>query len=60
MAKQITIGLFMNELGIIIIGIGVALIMNLYMPSVDKKLEDYQGKIEENFKVIFSEIVFYL
>ncbi|WP_342432226.1 aromatic acid exporter family protein [Neobacillus sp. FSL H8-0543] len=60
MANQITMGLFINEIGVITIGIGVALIMNLYMPSVDKKLKDYQGKIEENFKVIFSEIVCYL
>ena len=38
MANQITMELFFNEFGVITIGIGVALIMNLYMPSVDKKL----------------------
>ena len=34
--------IFLNELGVITIGIGVALLINLYMPSVDKKLKDYQ------------------
>jgi uncharacterized membrane protein YgaE (UPF0421/DUF939 family) len=60
MANHITFELFLNEIGVITIGIGVALIMNLYMPSVDKKLKDYQSRIEGNFKVILSEMVRYL
>lgn len=60
LAGHLSGSLFLNELGIIIIGIGVALIMNLYMPSVDKKMELYQEKIEENFKRIFFEIVRFL
>ena len=42
------------------IGIGVALIANLYMPSVDNKIKEYQQKVEDNFKIIFLEIVHYL
>ena len=34
-AKEVTIDFILNELGIISIGIGVALIANLYMPSLD-------------------------
>ncbi|OLS40140.1 aromatic acid exporter family protein [Bacillus sp. MRMR6] len=60
MAKEISRGLFMNEVGVITIGIGVALLINLYMPSVDKKLIDYQRRIEGNFKIIFSEMIYYL
>jgi uncharacterized membrane protein YgaE (UPF0421/DUF939 family) len=60
MANHISVELFINELGVITIGIGVALIMNLYMPSVNKKLEDFQSKIEDNFKEIFLEMVRYL
>ncbi|MEH7414784.1 aromatic acid exporter family protein [Neobacillus drentensis] len=60
MARHISWAIFFNELGVITIGIGVALLINLYMPSVDKKLRDYQVKIEENFKVIFCEMVIYL
>ncbi|MBO8176717.1 aromatic acid exporter family protein [Aeribacillus pallidus] len=52
--------LILNELGLIIIGIGVALIVNMYMPSVEKDLIDYQEKIERNFQKIFQEIVTYL
>ncbi|SEM87913.1 Uncharacterized membrane protein YgaE, UPF0421/DUF939 family [Mesobacillus persicus] len=55
-AGQVTPALIVNELGIVLIGVGVALIMNLYMPSSDDKLEEYQIQIEENFKRIFIEI----
>ncbi|WP_066060736.1 aromatic acid exporter family protein [Neobacillus soli] len=60
MAEKITLDIFLNELGVITVGIGVALLINLYMPSVDKKLKDYQGEIEENYKNIFCEMVRYL
>lgn len=60
MAHQISSAILLNELGVITIGIGVALIINLYMPSVDNKLKDYQCSIEENFKVIICEMVRYL
>lgn len=59
-AGNVTSGLLLNELGIMTIGIGVALIMNLYMPSVDNKLEEYQRDIERHFKKIFSEIAIYI
>jgi uncharacterized membrane protein YgaE (UPF0421/DUF939 family) len=59
-AGQVTSSLLLNELGLVLIGIGIALIMNLYMPSADAKLEEYQIKIEENFKRILTEIVVFL
>ncbi|WP_066293819.1 aromatic acid exporter family protein [Bacillus sp. FJAT-29937] len=59
-AGQVTSDLVLNEIGIITIGIGVALIANLFMPSLDQKLREYQIQIEENFKRIFEEIVIYL
>ena len=59
-AGKVSGDLLVNELGIITIGIGVALVMNLYMPSVDYKLEEYQREIEAQFKKIFSEIALYL
>jgi uncharacterized membrane protein YgaE (UPF0421/DUF939 family) len=52
--------IILNEFALIIIGIGVALLMNLYMPSVDKKLKQYQEDIEQQFSGIFKEIVNYL
>ncbi|MFO1443551.1 aromatic acid exporter family protein [Bacillus sp. Bva_UNVM-123] len=59
-AGQVTAELLLNELGIISIGIGVALIANLFMPSLDQKLEGYRQQIEDNFKLIFQEIIVYL
>jgi uncharacterized membrane protein YgaE (UPF0421/DUF939 family) len=59
-AGDVTKELLLNELGIIIVGIGVALAANLYMPSLDTKLKEYRLRIEENFKIIFDEIIIYL
>ncbi|MBA2870017.1 uncharacterized membrane protein YgaE (UPF0421/DUF939 family) [Anoxybacillus calidus] len=59
-AKQFTLSLIMNELSLIIIGIGVALLVNMYMPSVEKQLKEYQRIIEDLFRIIFKEIVKYL
>ncbi|MCZ0756460.1 aromatic acid exporter family protein [Anoxybacillus sp. J5B_2022] len=59
-AKQFTLPIVVNELLLIIIGIGVALLVNLYMPSVEKELKEYQRIIEDLFRIIFKEIVRYL
>ncbi|MDE5412200.1 aromatic acid exporter family protein [Alkalihalobacterium chitinilyticum] len=56
----VSVAIFLNELYIIIIGIGVALLMNLYMPSVDRDLHKYQKRIEDNFKFILKEFSNYL
>lgn len=59
-AGKVTIGFTLNEILLVLIGVGIALLANLYMPSLDRKIEDYQQKIEKNFKIIFMEIVRYL
>ncbi|MBN8200399.1 MULTISPECIES: aromatic acid exporter family protein [Bacillaceae] len=59
-AGKVSKELLLNELGIITVGIGVALIANLYMPSLESKLKEYRLEIEDNFKIIFDEIVKYL
>ena len=58
--NHITLQVIGNELLLVTIGIGVALVMNLYMPSVEKKLKSYQIQIEENLATIFREIELYL
>jgi len=58
--NQINLQVIGNELLLVTIGIGVALVMNLYMPSVEKKLKNYQIQIEENLATIFREIELYL
>lgn len=57
---EITLHSIINETILIAIGIGVALVMNLYMPSVDRHLLGYQEKIEANFTKILLEIVKYI
>ncbi|RHW41143.1 aromatic acid exporter family protein [Neobacillus notoginsengisoli] len=59
-AGHVSKDLFLNEFLVISVGIGVALLMNLYMPSLDKKLFEYSAKIEENFQKIFMEMANYL
>lgn len=58
--QSFTFDFIVNEFAIITIGIGIALIMNLYMPSVDKELKRYQKELEHNFSIIFKEIANYL
>lgn len=57
---QVTVSFIFNELAIIFIGIGIALLANLYMPSLDNQIAEYQERIEANFRKIFLEIVKYL
>lgn len=58
--KNINLDLILNELVLIVIGVGVALIINLYMPNLEKKLKQNQLEIESNFKKILNEISVYL
>ncbi|TCS96676.1 aromatic acid exporter family protein [Hazenella coriacea] len=58
--KSISIDLVLNELALIVIGVGVALIINLYMPNVEKQLKQYQQDLESNFRKILNEISVYL
>ncbi|WP_071460060.1 aromatic acid exporter family protein [Bacillus massilinigeriensis] len=60
MNGRVTSGFLMEELGLITVGIGVALVMNLYMPSSEDRLETYRREIEENFRMILKEISKYL
>ncbi|MGI8316218.1 aromatic acid exporter family protein [Halobacillus mangrovi] len=49
-----------NEILLIIVGIGTALLLNLYMPSLENKLEEYQQEVEHNFSVILQELAKFL
>lgn len=52
MAKAIDLNVVINEILLLIIGIGIALIMNMFMPSLDNKLNKYKRKIEDDFILI--------
>ncbi|WP_112181252.1 aromatic acid exporter family protein [Paraliobacillus zengyii] len=59
-ATYITWELVWNEVLLIIIGIGSALLLNLYMPSLESKLQSLRKKVEKNFQQILEEIAVYL
>ncbi|GGM22244.1 hypothetical protein GCM10011351_05160 [Paraliobacillus quinghaiensis] len=59
-SSDVTWALVWNELLLISIGIGTALLLNLYMPSLDSKLQVLRKKVERNFQLILEEIAFYL
>ncbi|WP_082676246.1 aromatic acid exporter family protein [Shouchella shacheensis] len=52
----VSVHFFLNELQLILIGIGTALLMNLYMPSVERDLRQYRKDIEEKMQVILREL----
>lgn len=58
--KTVTWPFVWNEVCILIIGIGIALLVNLYMPSVERELQRYQQLVEEYFKLLLHEMAVYL
>lgn len=59
-ANEITASLLVNESLLVCVGVGVALIVNWYMPSLENSLYTYQEQIEHHFSVILKEAAAYL
>ncbi|TFB23866.1 aromatic acid exporter family protein [Filobacillus milosensis] len=59
-AGQLTTGVVINEIILLVVGLGVALFLNLYMPSLESDLGEVQNEIEENFSKILEEIAHFL
>lgn len=55
-----TVDLFINELLLVVVGIGTALLMNLYMPSSERQLRVFKKHIEQNFSLILYEFSKYI
>ncbi|MFB5661541.1 aromatic acid exporter family protein [Alteribacillus sp. HJP-4] len=58
--ENVSFDILLNETGLVIIGTGVALLMNAYMPDAEKKLIWYQVKLEDCFRKIWQEYAAYL
>ncbi|WP_188206100.1 aromatic acid exporter family protein [Alkalibacillus aidingensis] len=58
--QAISFSLVVNELVLLTVGLGVALLLNLYMPSLDSELEKVRDELEENFSSILREIAHFL
>lgn len=48
--------ILLNEMGLVVVGAGVALILNLYMPSIEGELSKYRKQIEEDMYELFCEM----
>jgi uncharacterized membrane protein YgaE (UPF0421/DUF939 family) len=57
---EITYQLILNEISLMLIGIGVGLVMNLYMPSLENTLYEYQEDIEQKFSIILKRMAQFL
>ena len=55
-----TFDLLINEMLLMVIGFGMGLIVNMYMPDIQKGIEAHRENIEELFKIILAEIASYL
>jgi uncharacterized membrane protein YgaE (UPF0421/DUF939 family) len=60
MHKSVEPTFFLNELLVILIGLGVALLVNWYMPSIDKELLRYRNEVDRLIDIILEEIAKYL
>lgn len=58
--SNITAHFIGEQLLIILIGIGTALIINIHMPSLEHKLKKKQKDLEENFQKILYEISLFI
>ncbi|WP_255551265.1 aromatic acid exporter family protein [Sporosarcina sp. E16_8] len=53
--KDATWALFLNELYIIFIGMGIALLVNSFMPNLKRDIENFKKEIEQKFEIILFE-----
>ncbi|WP_282935499.1 aromatic acid exporter family protein [Paenibacillus sp. RC67] len=61
MAKPITIELILNEVALLLIGLGTATVINIvYMPREDKQLLEIREKLEECLSHIFVQLSIHL
>jgi uncharacterized membrane protein YgaE (UPF0421/DUF939 family) len=60
MHRKAEAAFFLNEFLVILIGLGVALLVNWYMPSIDKELNRYKEEVDRLISAILNEIAAYL
>lgn len=54
--KHFAMQLVLNEFFLMAIGVGMALLLNLYMPNLEEKLKLEQDKVEAGFRQVFQEM----
>jgi uncharacterized membrane protein YgaE (UPF0421/DUF939 family) len=60
MHKQADAAFYLNEFLLVLAGLGVALLINAYMPSIDKKLNASKAEVDRLICAILDEMAAYL
>ncbi|MFC6227620.1 aromatic acid exporter family protein [Paenibacillus allorhizosphaerae] len=60
MHRTANLDFFVNEVFVIVIGLGVALLINWYMPSIDKELNRCKEEVDRLISAILNEMALYL
>src|SRR5699024_6421561 len=60
MVKSASLDMFLNELYIIFIGMGIAFFINSFMPNLQEDINTCKQKIEQKFEVIILEFSYYI
>jgi len=50
----------LNEFAVIAIGLGVALLVNMYMPGIDKQVQWFKTEIDRNMRAVLYEFAKYM
>lgn len=58
--QYVSTEVFLNEIYIIFIGMGIAMLVNSMMPSLQRDIDTYKMKIEDKFSVILYEFAAFL
>ena len=58
--RELSLEILFNELAIIVIGTGLAFLVNSFMPNLKNEIEQYKRKIEQSFSTILFEFSAYL
>lgn len=58
--EKANVSVFLNELYIILIGMGIALLVNSIMPNLQPEINIYKKEIENKFKIILDEFAAFL
>lgn len=59
-ASEMPLNLIINEYLLMIIGVGCALVANLYMPNTEKKIQEDQAVVEVSMKKMLGQMSNYL
>src|SRR5699024_9345097 len=59
-AEFMSYSFLLDQFLVITVGVGIGLLLNLYMPSMEKQLKEKQGDLEHYFQIILHEFALYI